>query len=396
MKIPITISGSAMMLCLCAVLSMSLAQGALAKKDIPELKDPKHEEFLTRDHFVTHASTLSANRDQPVGLFVREKVLFAKQKANLPVVLFVHGATVPSIPDFDFNFQDYNWMAFLAQRGFRVYAMDLSGYGGSPRPLMDDPCNVAPPFQSILVPRPLSAVCTPKPTREFNTIHDDWAEMDTVVDHLRQVNHVKRIHIVGWSAGGPRVGGYMSKHPQKIERAMLYAPSPTVAKLPSTLPPEGYPMSIQTREDFELKRWDPDVRCANQVQVGLRDALWSEIMKWDAVGSTWGPQGVGVMRGRISSQFNWTPEMAQKVDTPTVVVVGEFDRMAERKSVFDQLSSKKKVFVGVQCASHFMLWEKQRHILHETSLEWFQKGTVKGASKGVFKVDEQQRFVVLD
>ena len=396
MKTPFALSGSALTMCLCAFLSMSLTPDALAQKTASQAKEEARDELLTRDHFVTHSSTLSVNRHQPVGLFLREKVLSVKQNAKLPVVLFVHGATVPSMPDFDFNYQDYNWMAFLARRGFRVYAMDLSGYGGSPRPLMDDPCNVAPSFQSIMVPRPLSAACSPKPSREFNTIHDDWAEMDSVVDHLRRVNHIKRIHIVGWSAGGPRVGGYMSKHPEKIERAMLYAPSPTVAKDPSSLPSEGYPMSIQTRDDFELKRWDPDVRCANQVQAGLRDVLWTEIMKWDAVGSTWGPEGVGVMRGRISSQFNWTPQMAQKVDTPTVVVVGEFDRLAERRTVFDQLSSKKKVFVGVQCASHFMLWEKQRHVLHETSLEWFQKGTVKGAYKGIFNVDEQQRYTRVD
>jgi len=42
----------------------------------------------------------------------------------------------------------------------------------------------------------------------------------------------------------------------------------------------------QTREDFEKKRWDPDVRCEGQVEPGVRDAVWTEIMKWDKVGST--------------------------------------------------------------------------------------------------------------
>jgi hypothetical protein len=37
----------------------------------------------------------------------------------------------------------------------------------------------------------------------------------------------------------------------------------------------------QTREDFEKKRWDPDVRCEGQVEPGVRDAVWTEIMKWD-------------------------------------------------------------------------------------------------------------------
>ena len=358
----------------------------------PAVQSQADQEFISRDHFVTHRSTLLSNLNQPVGIFVREKVLHRYANSKRPVVLFVHGATVPSVPDFDLNFEDYNWMAYLARRGFRVYAMDLSGYGVSPRPLMDDPCQVAPQYRESLNQEVASVVCNNHSGHEFNTIHDDWAEIDTVVDHLRRTNRLKTIDMVGWSAGGPRVGGYLAKYPEKVARAMLYAPSPTLNKDPQKQAPLGHAVSLQSREDFELKRWDPDVRCSNQVTQKARDAVWSEVMKWDSTGAVWGPKDVGVMRGRIASQFNWTPDMAQKVVTPTLVVVGEFDRLAERKSVYDQISSKQKVFVGVDCASHFMLWEKQRHILHQTSYEWFGKGTIQGRSDGVFNVDEAQQF----
>lgn len=83
--------------------------------------------------------------------------------------------------------------------------------------------------------------------------------------------------------------GYIAQHPEKIERAMLYAPSPPIDGTVPDKPAAGAPMSLQMREDFEKKRWDPDVRCQDQVEPGLRDALWIEIMKWDKVGSTWGP-----------------------------------------------------------------------------------------------------------
>jgi pimeloyl-ACP methyl ester carboxylesterase len=350
------------------------------------------DELVTQDMQVNHVSTVPANAGQKVGLFVRQKVLAAKKGRAAPVVLFVHGATVPGVPDYDLDYQDYNWMAHLARAGFNTYTMDLSGYGGSPRPMMDDPCNVDPQQQDIIMQRPLQGGRPPNYPYQFNTIRDDWKEIDAVVDHLRRINRVRRIHIIGWSAGGPRVGGYIAQHPEKIERAMLYAPSPTIAGPIPDKPAAGAPMSVQTREDFEKKRWDPDVRCPGQVEPGVRDAVWAEIMKWDKVGSTWGPEGVGVMRGRIATGFGWTKELAAKVVTPTLIVVGEYDRLDERRVVFDQISSKEKVFINVLCASHFMLWEKQRHVLHKTSLEWLRNGSVKNVNRGEFRVDENGAY----
>ncbi len=346
------------------------------------------EEFFTQDLFVDHVSTVPANAGQKVGLFVRNKVLTIKKGRIAPVVLFVHGATVPGVPDYDLEYKDYNWMAHLARAGFNTFTMDLSGYGGSPKPMMDDPCNVDPKQQSLIMGRPLQSTCPPAYPHQFNTIRDDWKEIDAVVDHLRKINRTRRIHIIGWSAGGPRVGGYIAQHPTKIERAMLYAPSPTIDGPIPDKPAAGAPMSLQTRDDFELKRWDPDVRCPGQVEPGARDAVWAEIMKWDKVGSTWGPEGIGVMRGRIATGFGWTKEMVTKVLTPTLIVVGEYDRLKERRTVFEQISSKEKVFIDVACASHFMVWEKQRRVLHESSVAWLKDGRIKNVNRGEFRVTE--------
>jgi pimeloyl-ACP methyl ester carboxylesterase len=350
------------------------------------------DEFVTQDLMVDHISTVPANAGQKVGLFVRQKVLAIKKGRAAPVVLFVHGATVPGVPDFDLDYKDYNWMAHLARAGFNTYTMDLTGYGGSPKPMMDDPCNVDPKQQNLIMQRPLQSGCAPNYPHQLNTIRDDWKEIDAVVDHLRKINRVRRIHIIGWSAGGPRVGGYIAQHPEKIERAMLYAPSPTIEGPIPDKPAAGAPMSLQTREDFEKLRWDPDVRCPGQLEPGVRDAVWAEIMKWDKAGSSWGPEGIGVMRGRISTGFGWTQEMAAKVVTPTLIVVGEYDRLKERRTVFEQIGSKDKVFINVACASHFMLWEKQRRVLHETSVEWLTGGRVKNVSRGEFRVDDKGAY----
>src|SRR5262249_42887221 len=91
----------------------------------------------TIDHFVPHISTVPANAGERVELFARERFQ-GHRRHSRPVVLMVHGATVSVVPGFDLPFENYSWMAYLAEAGFDVFAMDLTGYGLSPRPLMDD------------------------------------------------------------------------------------------------------------------------------------------------------------------------------------------------------------------------------------------------------------------
>ena len=367
--------------------TFAIAAGAPAAQE-------KHDMLITRDHFVPHVSTVPANAGQTVGLYVREKVKARAGAAEGRVVLFVHGATVPSVPDFDLDYKSYNWMAYLARAGFRVYAMDQTGYGGSPRPMMDDPSNVNPKQQAIITPRPLKAAAAPNHPYHLNTILSDWDEIDAVVNWLRKKEGVKRISIVGWSAGGPRVGGYVARNPGKIHRVVLYAPSPTIPELQiPERPGAGFPMTLQTREDLEKLRWDPDVRCPGQLDPGIRDVLWKAIMLWDRVGAGWGPEE-GVMRGRTATRFGWTPELAAKVTAPTLVMVGEYDRLDERRKVYDQLSSKDKVFLNVSCGSHFMLWEKQHSALHAASKEWLTGGRLKNVRRGEIRVDPEGGFQV--
>ena len=343
--------------------------------------------LLTTDHFVPHVSSVPANAGQVVGIHVREKIQARPSgKAAGRVVLFVHGVSVPSVPAFDLQYKTYSWMAYLARVGFRAYAMDLTGYGSSPRPMMDDPSNVNPEQQAAVVPRPLKAPVAPSYPHQLNTIRDDWNEIDTVVDWLRRKHRVKRVSIVGFSAGGPRAGGYAARHPAKIHRVILYAPAPTVAglEIPERTEP-GFPMNLQTRADLEKKRWDPDVRCPGQVEPGIRDVVWKAIMAWDRVGASWGE--AGVMRYRMATRFGWTRELAAKVKAPTLVMAGEYDRLEERRSVYEQIGARDKVFMAVACGSHWMCWEMQHSRLHFASGEWLAHGRLAGQRRGEVRVD---------
>ena len=98
------------------------------------------------------------------------------------------------------------------------------------------------------------------------------------------------------------------------------------------------------------------------------------------------------MRGRIATRFGWSKELTSKVVTPTLIVVGEYDRLNERRVVYDQISSKEKVFINVACASHFMVWEKQGRVLHATSFEWLTLGRVQKVNRGEFRVEEDGTY----
>src|SRR5438445_1199401 len=282
-----------------------------------------NEPIRTIDHYVHHVSTVDANYGKHVKLFVREKVRRACTFNNAdflvphvstapanagetvqsfvrergvscgPAVLMITGSTQPAMAPFDLEFENYSWMDFLANAGFAVFAMDLTGYGLSPRPTMDDPCNASQAEQtSLLIPNPRSTTCPATYRFRLVTSQSDWDEIDTVVEHLRRLRHVDRVSLVGWSLGAPRVGGYTARHPDKVDKIFLYAPAYDrlePSDPPAPLPQPGVPMLLRTIASF-FSGWDAQVGCPNQFTSGVRDALKSTILDFDPVGRTWGTQ----------------------------------------------------------------------------------------------------------
>jgi len=114
------------------------------------------EHLLTVDHYVSVRSTVPFLAGQIAQIYVRERLRPGTVLRAAPVtdrvVLFIHGAGTPAEVAFDVPYQDYSWMAYLAQAGFDVFAMDTTGYGRSTRPTaMNDPCNLTREQQAAFV-----------------------------------------------------------------------------------------------------------------------------------------------------------------------------------------------------------------------------------------------------
>jgi pimeloyl-ACP methyl ester carboxylesterase len=355
-------------------------------------------QHATVERFVPHVSSVPANKGEAVGLYLREKLSAATlqgiRSGETPdgrVVLFVHGNSVPSVPDFDLPYRDYSWMAYLADAGFDTFAMDQSGYGHSPRPMMANPCNLSEEDQGVLISSALEGTCAPEYSHTLTNSHSDWDEIDTVVDYIRELRNVDRVSLIGWSWGGIRTGGYAARHPEKVDKLILYAPGyerngPSVA--PDKLPSEGVPMTLQTHEALMSARWRDRVQCENQIDDSIQPVIWQEIMAYESYGSAWHPDGV--MRVRRGDYWGWNNEYAARVSAPTLILIGDRDFLlpAVRELYPDLTGTERKVMAIMECATHFAVWEKtQYRFMHEASKEWLQSGVLRGTSQGIVEIE---------
>lgn len=355
------------------------------------------EPVQTIDRLVAHVSTVPAIAGKPIDLFVREKVpvsIVESAEGRAPagkVVLMVHGGYSPATLAFDVPYRNYSWMDYLARRGFDVFAMDMTGYGRSGHPMMDDPCNLEPRYQTALVPRNLAAPCGAKYPFELVSSDTETADIDRVVDFIRTLRGVDKIALLGWSGGGIRTGTYVSRHPEKVEKLVIFASSNYDRKMPSTppetLPKAGAPMTIQNRRTGVDERWLGTSKCPATIERGMPEMIWNMNIDADPVGAGW---GTGGLRAPTRTYWGWNAEAAGKIKVPTLVMVGEQDALMPRnKELFADLGAEQKTFLSIACGTHFMVWEQQSRVLHAASAEWLSSTKLKGAATGRFAADAQ-------
>ena len=380
------------------------AAGAPSRQAMP-MGRADEGRITTIDHLVPHISTVHANFGQHVELFVREKVRLdgdesAADGDGKRVVLMITGATTPALAVFDVPFENYSWMTYLAEARFDVFAMDLTGYGSSPRPQMGEPCNLSKAQQNLLIPGRLTATC--EPTYAFKMdMRSEWEEIDTVVDYLRDLRGVERVSLVGWSRAGPRIGGYAARHPDKVEKLVLYSPAaydrnrpppPTLRPELREPPEKGVFMQLGTIEG-SVSTWDGQVGCSNQYTPAIREAIRSSILASDPLSLTWrrDNETPHVWRApALNTIWGWNATDASQIVAPTLIIRGALDTQAPeplQRDLFVDLAAKKKVFVRVACAGHQLLFENQHMVLLEASEEWLRHGSFAGHHQGTFFVD---------
>ena len=350
------------------------------------------QRLLSVDHYVKVTSTVPALAGQAAQIYVRERVLtgVALRGAAAPdkVVLFVHGAGTPAEVAFDAPIADYSWMAYLAEGGFDVFAMDTTGYGRSTRPApMNDPCNLAEGQQAQFVPALLAAPCRPSYPSQVTNIGSDWNDIDAVVEYVRKLRGVQKVSLVAWSLGGPRAGGYAAQHQDKVQRLVLLAPAynRTSAAAAPTLPAPGAAFNTQSRSEF-VANWDRQVGCSDQYDPAVRDAVWTDLLASDPVGATW---GTGVRRAPATTTWGWNLAMIGGTRVPTMMIAGAHDKQVPPdrvRAAYDDLGATDKVLVDLACSSHNAQWEKNHRLMFEASRQWLTAGALGEQKSGVVRL----------
>ena len=304
--------------------------------------------------------------DPGIKLFVRSKMAEGQTRfTDDNVVLFIHGATFPSTPDFDLQYKDYSWADWMVDKGYVVYMFDKRNYGYSTREkAMDEPAAKN---------RPVS--------RSYLVIRDIGA----AVDHIRKKHNINKVTLIGWSWGAMTAGYYTSLFSEKVKKLVLYAPAYAFPLHTNLGPGSGLQ---NKRKPYEFNyglgayrlgskaandgRWDGEIPVADKNsyrEEGARDAFALEALKTDPSSESHNPPSLRAPNGVLEDTFMqatgrriWN---ASSIYVPTLVIAGEFDTWSypeDREGLMRELTNAPvKKHVLIKNATHFVLFEKPRH-----------------------------------
>ena len=321
-----------------------------------------------QDTEITQNDYVIDGKDRGVRLSVREKLPGDKSEFSADeIVVFVHGATYPCIPDFDLDVEGYSWMNYVVEHGMAAYCFDIRGYGGSTRPAaLKQPADENAPV-----------------VRAQTAIRD----IDAVVDHVSEKHDVDSVNVIGWSWGAMTSPLFASVHPDKVNRLVLYAPIYDVDEhatfghgsgledpdRPGHFNPDIGAYRLRGDEGT-TERWDNQIIPDDKTewrQPAVLSAYLEANLESDPKSSEYSPPQHRAPNGVLMDLYYSTTGRplydATNLTMPTMVIKGTNDPASLTKDamgLFEQLTeAPERQFVLIGDSSHFLTLERKRREL---------------------------------
>lgn len=291
---------------------LSLVAFVLASCSNPKETIDINAEALTKAALIRHTVTADGH---PIALW--EKSAENAKEA----ILLVHGRTWSALPDFDLQVEgeDLSLMDGLVKEGYAVYAVDLRGYGETPR----DETEWFTPDRAA---KDLGAVMT------WIGSHKNWS---------------KKPHLFGWSMGSTNSQLMAQRNPELISSLTLFGYwFDNDQKVPADAPDHTLLKIVNTAEaaasDFIIPGSISQKAIDTYVEVSL---------KADPIKVDW----------KNLDQYNELDP--SKVMVPTLVLQGEHDPIGptdRQVKLYTRLGTSHKQWVTVPGGDHAAFMETPR------------------------------------
>ncbi|HWR14094.1 MAG TPA: alpha/beta fold hydrolase [Terriglobales bacterium] len=274
-------------------------------------------------------------------------------------ILLVHGGGPGGIPSFDQPAPGYSLAEDLARKGYRVFVMDVRGWGSSSRPPeMDLPAERGVPLVS---------------TKEAA---DDIA---TVVAWIFSRTH-RKVAVMGWASGGHWACAYASREPKDLSHLIL------LNSLYADSAPWDLRSSLQDKNDPEqfdrhagsyrladrnslLRRWDASIPGPDKTiwrEPSVAEAYVRLTLESDPTSSRRNPPSVRIPIGYLHDAFDLSLGRslfnAARIRVPTLGIRGELDfwsRSADLDALRRDLANARGVTtVTIPGGTHYLFLDR--------------------------------------
>ena len=293
------------------VLVLLLVTTLVCKADYQPNKKSNTTAFLVKDSLVKH--TVLSN-GHPMAVW--------EKKVENPkgLILFVHGRTWSGVPDFDLQVEgeDLSLMDGLVEQGYSTYAIDLRGYGK-----------------------------TPRDATEWSSPEIASNDILNVLNWISEENNKTKVHLFGWSMGSTLSLLATQKDSKNIASLTVFGYWQDLdSKIPEDTNDKKLLKSINTAKNAASDFIIPGSISENAVDTYVKIAL-----AYDPIRVDW----------RHESEYNNIDPTL--ITTPVLLIQGEFDPLAptvNQVKLFTRLKTADKSWVVISGGDHAAFMETPR------------------------------------